>query len=131
MMNFGEVITVFNLLPASGGFCRERPLRRCVVKGAFWYPLYGAVFDRDKTERDSVVVMLPDYPDCLPHVDWLKIDCPDGFFTLAPGDIIVRGEYGEAGSVSEISGAEKIVVSSVRDCRFGSDFMRHWEVYGK
>ncbi len=126
MTDLGEVITVFNFLPLPGNVCKERPMRRTVVNKAFWYPLYGAELSRDKTDRDSVAVMLRDCPECLSHADWLKNGCPDGTFTLGVGDVIVRGEYGEIGSVSEISGAEKIVVYAVRDCRFGSDLMRHW-----
>ncbi len=131
MTGLSGVITVFNFLPHPGGVCKERRLRRTVVRDAFWYPLYGAELDHGKTERDSVTVMIKDCPKCLSAADWLKNGCPDGTFTFSAGDVIVRGEYGEIGSVSEISGAEKIVVTKVRDCRFGSDSLRHWEIYGK
>ncbi len=126
-----EIITVFNFLKHPGGFCTKRSLHRTVVSGAFWYPLYGADLSDGKIERDSVVVMIPDRPECLPAAEWIKCGCPADKFTLEPGDVIVRGVYGEIDSASEIFGAEKIVITAVRDCRFGSDFMRHWEVSGK
>ncbi len=131
MNGFCDTITVFNFLPHPGGISKTPRLRRTVIKHAFWYPLYGSGLKHDRTDNDSVVVMLTDRPDCLPYKKWLEMGCPDGFFSLNAGDVIVRGEYRDIASVSEISGAEMIVVSAVRDCRSGSHFMRHWEVYGK
>ncbi len=131
MTALNEIVTVFNFPEHPGGVCLKRPPHRTVVHGAFWYPIYGALLSNGKVERDNVVVMIPDRPDCVPAAQWLRLGCPDDLFTLAVGDVVVRGQYDDIGSASEIFGTEKIVITNVRDCRFGSDFMRHWEIEGK
>lgn len=116
-MVFKDVITVYNIIPQRG---REpQRIQRTVVCGAFWDGTCGAAFDkRGEKEQDSVVIFIPDSPD-LPH--------------MGCGDIIVRGEHGEISSAADADnlGAEKIIITAVRDCRFGSRNMHHWEVSGK
>ncbi len=116
-MIFNDTITVYTVIPQRGR-TPER-LQKAVVKGVFWDITFGAVFSkRGKDEQDSVTVMIPDSPD-VP--------------AIKAGDIILRGEHGEAASAAEACGftEEHFVVTSVRDCRYGSRSMHHWEVSGK
>ena len=116
-MKFNDTITVYKVIPQNGR-TPER-LQKTVVKGVFWDRTFGAVFSkRGKDEQDSVTVMIPDRPD-VP--------------AIKAGDIILREEHGEAASAAEACGftEEHFVVTSVRDCRYGSRSMHHWEVSGK
>ncbi len=124
-MKFNDIITVYNIIQQVGR--TPQKLKRTVVRGVFWYAEHGAAFDKNgKETRDNVTVMIPDSPQIVPV--W---DLDDGNnFTLAPGDVIARGERGEYNSPAEIPG-EKIVITGVRECRFGSENMWHWEVAGK
>lgn len=131
-MRFNDTITVYNVIPQHG---REpERLQRTVVNGVFWDSTYGAAFSkRGKEEQDSVMVMVPDSPRCMPYGKWFDADCPTDKFTLRTGDIVLRGEHGDAASAAEACGlnAEHFVITSVRDCRYGSKHMWHWEVTGK
>ncbi len=116
-MKFNDTITVYKVIPQNGR-TPER-LQKTVVKGVFWDRTFGAGFSkRGKEEQDSVTVMIPDRPD-VP--------------AIKAGDIILREEHGEAASAAEACGftEEHFVVTSVRDCRYGSRSMHHWEVSGK
>ena len=116
-MKFNDTITVYKVIPQNGR-TPER-LQKTVVKGVFWDRTFGAGFSkRGKDEQDSVAVMIPDRPD-VP--------------AIKAGDIILREEHGEAASAAEACGftEEHFVVTSVRDCRYGSRSMHHWEVSGK
>lgn len=116
-MKFSDTITVYSIIPQQGR-TPER-LEKTIVKGVFWDRTFGAGFSkRGKDEQDSVTVMIPDSPD-VP--------------AIKAGDIILRGEHGEAASAAEACGftEEHFVVTSVRDCRYGSRSMHHWEISGK
>ena len=116
-MKFNDTITVYKVIPQNGR-TPER-LQKTVVKGVFWDRTFGAGFSkRGKDEQDSVTVMIPDRPD-VP--------------AIKAGDIMLREEHGEAASAAEACGftEEHFVVTSVRDCRYGSRSMHHWEVSGK
>ena len=116
-MKFNDTITVYKVIPQNGR-TPER-LQKTVVKGVFWDRTFGAGFSkRGKDEQDSVTVMIPDRPD-VP--------------AIKAGDIILREEHGEAASAAEACGftEEHFVVTSVRDCRYGSRSMHHWEASGK
>ncbi len=124
-MKFDDTITVYNVIPQVGRNLQR--LKRTVVRGVFWCAGHGAGYDKDgKEARDNVSVMIPNSPRIVPA--W-ELDESDNF-TLSPGDIIARGEHGEYNSPAEIPG-EKIVITGVRECRFGSKNMWHWEVTGK
>ena len=115
-MKFNDTITVYKVIPQNGR-TPER-LQKTVVKGVFWDRTFGAGFSkRGKDEQDSVTVMIPDRPD-VP--------------AIKAGDIILREEHGEAASAAEACGftEEHFVVTSVRDCRYGSQSMWHWEIKG-
>ncbi len=124
-MKFNDTITIYNVIQQVGR--TPQRLKRTVVHGVFWYAEHGAGYDKDgKETRDNVSVMIPDSPRIVPV--WGLGE--DGNFTLSPGDIIARGEHGEYNSPADIPG-EKITITGVRDCRFGSKNMWHWEVTGK
>ena len=115
-MIFNDTITVYTVIPQRGR--TPESLQRSVIKGVFWDGTFGAGFSkRGKDEQDSVTVMIPDSPD-VP--------------AIKAGDIILRGEHGEAASAAEACGftEDHFVVTSVRDCRYGSRSMWHWEIKG-
>lgn len=116
-MKFSDIITVYSVIPQQGR-SPER-LRYTIINSVFWDCTLGAEFNkRGENERDNVTVMIPDHAD-IP--------------AIKAGDIILRGEHGEASSAAEACGltAEHFVVTSVRDCRYGSRKMWHWEISGK
>ena len=131
-MTFGDTITVYNKIPQQG---REpEQVRRTVVHGVFWDSTSGAAFSKSgKSDSDSITVMIPDMAELIPAAEWFRSGCPEGKFALSPGDIIARGEWGEISSAAELERqhAEKLIITAVRDCRFGSPNLRHWEVSGK
>jgi hypothetical protein len=131
-VRFSDIITVYNIIPQQGR--NPQSIRRTVVRGVFWDSTFGAAFGKSgKDSSDNVVVMLPDRADLLPAADWFTRNCPADRFTLSPGDIIARGEWGEINSAADLERqhAEKMIITAVRDCRFGSVGLRHWEVTGK
>ena len=127
-MRFTETITVYNKIPQQGR--ESEKLRRTVVHGAFWDYTTGAAFGKSgKDDSDSIMVMIPDMPALVPAAEWF----PEDKFTLSPGDIIARGECGNISSAAELERqhTEKLIITAVRDCRFGSASLRHWEASGK
>lgn len=115
-MRFTDTITVYSVIPQQGRTLET--LKRAVIKGVFWDRTFGANFNkRGENEQDSVTVMIPDSSD-LPK--------------FKAGDIILRGEHGEAASPAEACEFtdEHFVITSVRDCRYGSRSMHHWEIKG-
>lgn len=131
-MRFTEAITIYNKIPQQGR--KPEQLRRTVVHGVFWDSTSGAAFGKSgKDGSDSITVMIPDMPALVPAADWFRVGCPEGRFTLSPGDMIARGECGDISSVAELERqhTEKMIITAVRDCRFGSPSLRHWEVNGK
>lgn len=131
-MIFSDTITVYNKIPQQGRTPEQ--LRRTVVTAVFWDSTCGAVFGKSgKSDSDSITVMIPDMAELLPAAEWFRDGCPEGKFALSPGDIIARGEWGDISSAAELERqhAEKLIITAVRDCRFGSVSLKHWEVSGK
>lgn len=131
-MNFNETVTVYNKIPQQGRTPEQ--LRRTVVHGVFWDSTFGAAFSKSgKSDSDSITVMIPDMAELLPAAEWFRSGCPEDKFALSPGDIIARGEWGDISSAAELERqhAEKMIITAVRDCRFGSKSVHHWEVSGK
>ncbi len=130
-MRFTEIITIYNKIPQQG---REpEQFRRTVIHGVFWDSTSGAAFGKSgKDDSDSITVMILDLPALVPAAEWFRNGCPEDKFTLSPGDIIARGEWGDISSAAELERqhAEKLIITAVRDCRFGSASLRHWEVSG-
>lgn len=131
-MRFTETITIYNKIPQQG---REpEKFRRTVVHEVFWDSTSGAAFGKSgKDDSDSITVMIPDLPALVPAAEWFRNGCPENKFTLSPGDIIARGECGNISSAAELERqhTEKLIITAVRDCRFGSASLRHWEASGK
>lgn len=131
-MIFSDTITVYNKIPQQGRTPEQ--LRRTVVHGVFWDSTSGAAFSKSgKSDSDSITVMIPDMAELLPAAEWFRDGCPEDRFTLSPGDIIARGEWGDISSTAELDRqhAEKLIITAVRDCRFDSVSLKHWEVSGK
>ena len=131
-MKLTDTITIYNISPQQGR--NPEQLRRTVVHGVFWDSTSGAAFGKSgKDDSDSITVMIPDLPALVPAAEWFRDGCPEDRFTLSPGDIIARGECGDISSAAELERqhTEKLIITAVRDCRFGSASLRHWEVSGK
>ena len=131
-MKFTDTVTVYNKIPQQGR--EQEQLRHTVVHGVFWDCTTGAAFGKSgKDTSDSITVMIPNLPALVPAAEWFRNGCPEDKFTLSPGDIIARGEYGDILSAAELERqhAEKLIITAVRDCRFGSGCLHHWEVSGK
>lgn len=130
-MRFTETITIYNKIPQQG---REpEKFRRTVVHEVFWDSTSGAAFGKSgKDDSDSITVMIPDLPALVSAAEWFRSGCTEDKFTLSPGDIIARGECGDISSAAELERqhTEKLIITAVRDCRFGSPSLRHWEVSG-
>lgn len=131
-MRFTETITIYNKIPQQG---REpEKFRRTVVHEVFWDSTSGAAFGKSgKDDSDSITVMIPDLPALVSAAEWFRSGCTEDKFTLSPGDIIARGECGDISSAAELERqhTEKLIITAVRDCRFGSASLRHWEASGK
>ena len=122
-MIFSDTITIYNIIPQQGRSPEQ--LRRTVVHGVFWDSTSGAAFGKSgKDDSDSITVMIPDLPALVPAAEWFRDGCPD---------IIAPGECGHISSAAELERqhTEKLIITAVRDCRFGSASLRHWEVSGK
>ena len=131
-MIFSDTITIYNIIPQQGRSPEQ--LRRTVVHGVFWDSTSGAAFGKSgKDDSDSITVMIPDLPALVPAAEWFRDGCPADKFTLSPGDIIARGECDDISSAAELERqhTEKLIITAVRDCRFGSGCLHHWEVSGK
>lgn len=131
-MRFTETITVYSKIPQQGRTPEQ--LRRTVVHGVFWDSTCGAAFSKSgKSDSDSITVMIPDMAELLPAAEWFRSGCPEDCFALSTGDIIARGEWGDISSAAELERqhTEKLIITAVRDCRFGSGCLHHWEVSGK
>ena len=116
-MKFSDTITVYTVI-LQRGRTPER-LQKTIVKGVFWDRTFGSEYSKKgENERDSVMVMIPDRPE-VP--------------AIKAGDIILRGEHGEAASAAEVCGftSEHFVVTAGRDGRYGSRRMHLWEISGK
>lgn len=131
-MRFTDAVTVYNIIPQQG---RDPPtIRRTVVHGVFWDSTSGAAFGKSgKDSSDGITVMIPDMAVLITAAEWFRSGCPEDCFTLSPGDIIARGEWGDISGAAELDRqhAEKMIITAVRDCRFGSKSVHHWEVSGK
>lgn len=73
--------------------------------------------------------------DGLNTADILTVQIPEtsapSGFPAAVGDILVKGCGPDSlVNLSQIRGYEHYVVTAVRDCRYGSPRMRHWQLEG-
>ena len=73
--------------------------------------------------------------DGLNTADILTVQIPEASapsgFPAAVGDVVVRGLIDvEIAGPPQLKGYERYVVTAVRDCRYGSPRMRHWQLEG-
>lgn len=97
------------------------------------YTVADMLDNNEKINRSiNVTVMIPDMASCIPAAHWFAQGCPEDKFTLSPGDIIARGECGDITNAADLERqhTEKVIISAVRDCRFGSKSLWHWEITG-
>lgn len=125
-------VTLYNVIPQQGR-TPER-LQKTVLGGVFWDISHNAAYGKNtQTEQDTATLMIPNYSAYMPPTEFKSEGFPAARFTFSPGDIIVKGEGADAASAAELSELydDCIVITTVRDCRYGSPAMQHWEVSGK
>lgn len=131
-MIYKDTITVYNVIPQRG---REpERLQRTVIRGVFWDGSFGISTNKTgSAAQDNVLLIIPNSDIILPYHEWIAADMPPDKCTLHAGDFILLGEHGDISSAAEAANlsAEQITVSTVRDCRYGSRNLWHWEVTGK
>lgn len=110
---------------------------RCFVQNVYWFGRTAVAVDQGLSEANSTTIRIPLTATFgKTYVGPLEFDVAyekDKFFTLRPGDIIVKGMANEA-SLTKESLKEKydyvITITSVTDNRIGSPNMHHWLVLG-
>ena len=88
-----ETVTLYNRRLVAGADGRMREVwRRRVLRGCSWVRAHERVRD-DGIVRyaASIVCRIPADPDYRSPGAWDALDAPEGTFTLAAGDILVRG----------------------------------------
>ena len=105
-----ERVTLYNRRRETDAQGRERiAWRRRVLDGCSWVCAHERVRD-DGTTRyaQSVVCRIPQSADYLSPGQWDALSDPTGRFTLAPGDLLVRGAVpGPNGGLVIVRGAVK------------------------
>ncbi len=128
-MIFYDTVTLYNVIGQSG---RQPPqFRRTVIENVFWDSTDAASFGKQgKEDSGTVTVMIPfDIKAYMPYDEWEAAGFPEDRYTLSCGDIIVRGRHD--GDTPDMFENDKFVITAVRDCRYGSRFISHWEVSGR
>lgn len=130
-------ITVYNryLDPAT----RSDAYKRHVIHDVFFTGLEAAIRSQAGANKDDkVFISIPfssvNPDECLEPIEYKKRVDKDGYFTLSPGDRVVKGEIDLeiTGSVSELDkNYEAYTITSVSTRDYGSPHMRHWAVTAK
>lgn len=100
--NYIHTITVYNRIRPHDSPTKRDIWYRTVLQSCFWQcktkeqQMAGST---RMTPENTFVVRIPQKQDCPQNPDYLPyrkwIQSPDGYFTLAKGDIIVHGECDE------------------------------------
>jgi hypothetical protein len=132
---FNDIITVYNKYKGTDGL---EKWQRIVVRGVYWNAIKGAVMRKTGvTTADSVQLIIPYSVPVSKFYrspkEWLQMDDKTGYWTLQPGDTIIKGciEYNVVKSTKELQEYDDVLtITSVDFKVFGGD-MKHWEVSGK
>jgi len=132
---FPHTVTVYNKHREDG----EEKWQRTVLYGVFWNAISGAVMRRTgATSTDSVQIIIPmaikaSRNEYRPPKEWAALTDKTGYWTLQPGDVVVKGALDVEidRSTKELQGYDDVLtITSVDTKGFGSG-MDHWEVSGK
>ncbi len=117
---------------------KEEKWQRTILKGVFWDGVRGSNFRKTGLENaDSVFILIP-YKikadrQFLPPNEWLNTEDKTQYWTLHPGDTIIKGDidYEVLKSSKELEQfGECYKITKVDNKVFGGD-MAHWEVGAK
>lgn len=130
-------ITVYNkyLDPAT----RTDAYKRVFIPRAYFTGIEATTRTQAGVNKeDKVLASIPfsavDLESYLDPLSYKKAPNKDGYFTLSPGDRLVKGEIDLeiTGSVSELDkNYEAYTITSVSTRDYGSPHMRHWAVTAK
>ena len=117
---------------------KEEKWQRTVLKGVFWDGVRGSNFRKTGLENaDSVFILIPHKIKAdrqyLPQKEWLNTKNKTPYWTLQPGDTIIKGDITHVviKSSKELEQFDECYkITKVDNKPFGGD-MAHWEVGAK
>lgn len=109
-----QTVTLYNRVPVLSADGRERvQWRRRVLTGCSWVHAHERVRDAGVVRYAlSAICRIPRSEDYLPPDQWDALGGPQGRFTLAAGDVLVRGEVTD--EITEGLSAAEIVLKYAR-----------------
>lgn len=131
---FNDVCTVYNKYVDAG----VEKWQRTVLSGVFWEGARGSNFRKTGLENaDSVFILIPHKVKAnrqfLPPREWLNAEDKSPYWTLQPGDTIIKGSiaYEVVKSSKELEQFDECYkITKIDNRSFGGD-MAHWEVGAK
>lgn len=138
-MQTNSSVTIYNkyLDPLT----REEAYRRTVLKDVFWTDIEASVRAQAGRNSDDTVYMAIPFSSVPAGLSFVRpklyqdLEDRSKYFTLAPGDRIVKGEVTleiPGSRISELDKAyEAYTLTSVSTRNFGSPHMHHWGVTAK
>lgn len=104
------------------------------INDVFWGDCKAANIIKAGLENaDSAMIYIPF--DCQKQYKKAKAfeESPEGYFTLRPGDLIVKGLVDFEGTDTQIKAKfdDVVTITSVDTMDYGSPDMQHWEVGAK
>lgn len=138
-MQTNSDITIYNkyLDPMT----RNEGYNRTVIRDVFWTDIEASVRAQAGRNSDDTVYMAIPFRSIPAGLSFVRpklyqdLEVCTGYFTLAPGDRIVKGEATleiTGSRISELDKAyEAYTLTSVSTRNFGSPHMHHWGVTAK
>lgn len=131
---FNDICTIYNKYTAAG----VEKWQRTALSGVFWEGVRGSNFRKTGLENaDSVFVLIPhkvaSNRQFLPPQEFLKAEDKSPYWTLQPGDTIIKGSivYEVVKSSKELEQFDECCkITKIDNRAFGGD-MAHWEVGAK
>ena len=129
---FNDVITTYNKYVDAG----VEKWQRAVLRGVFWNAIRGATFRKTGVQTvDSVQIIIPMSVKVGYYKPkaWAALADKAGYWTLQPGDTVVKGalDVEIVKSVKELQAYDDVLtITSVDTKDFGAG-MSHFEVSGK
>lgn len=131
---FNDVCTIYNKYVDAG----IEKWHRTVLTGVFWDSLRGANFRKTGLDSaDSVNILIPyDVMSTKAYLSpkvWLSADNKSNFWTLQPGDTILKGNitYNIVKSSKELDQFDDCFKITKADYKGYGSSMDHWEVGAK
>lgn len=130
MMN--DTVTIYNKYVEAGA----EKWRRTVLRGVFWNSVEGAVLRKTgAASADSVVVIIPlSLPGYVKPKVWEGVTDKKGFWTVKPGDTLVKGNLQveiSRSAAKELDHLDDVLTVTTVDINDFPSKMAHLEVSGK